>query len=358
MLMVCILHINFFGQYNKLSWQNEPWEWLSWGGSESLCIIAVNLYAMITGYVCITSTWRIHRYITLWFQVAFYTVGLYALGFFLAYGGWIPRPGLKGVLQAMFTVPMAGAYWYFNAYTILFLLIPFLNRLLSKLSYTDYIKLLTTLLVILPFMKGNPGLFYGDGYNAMWLSALYCSGAFIRLHPIPIRKSSVCLAFYLLGATGFFLLHSSSLFNTGYLSILFLRAYVSPFSIVATLSLFLVFKNMDIQREWLKAIIRFVSPLTFGVYLIQCHPVVWKFFCNLGEELIAVHGHPVWMPWAGGLCLFIVCACIDWARRQLFRWCQTQRLTDKLAAHLTHLWLVVKVHCPLMRPTAHKGNYD
>ena len=156
MIMICILHVNYLCLYG-LTRQEGGWEWLSWGGTESLCIIAVNLYAMITGYVCITSSWRISRYIALWFQVVFYTVGIYALGLFLAHEGWLPKIALKTLLSDLCTVPLAGAYWYFNAYTALFLLIPFLNKLLQKLSRADYAKLLVALLVFLPLMKAYGG---------------------------------------------------------------------------------------------------------------------------------------------------------------------------------------------------------
>jgi len=352
MLMVCVLHINLFGRYNEISWQEKPWEWLSWGGTESLCIIAVNLYAMITGYVCIASSWRISRYITLWFQVAFYTVGIYALGFFLAFMGWIPSPWFREIFSSLFPLPMVGAYWYFNAYTILFLLIPFLNKLLPKLSCAEYAKLMLILLLILPFTMSGfclpPGGGYGGGYNAGWLTALYCAGAFIRLHPIPVRKPSILLIIYLLGTTAYFIRVTPFLQGKEYsflLTSLFTAGYASPFSIVSALSLFLIFKELDIKQRWLKKAIRFVAPLTFGVYLVQCHPTVMRFLFSQGRQFITKYGHPVWVPLVGGLSLFIACACVDWVRLRIFQWCHTRMLADKLEAVLIRIWGVVRARC-------------
>ncbi len=336
MLMVCALHLNIICQY-RLAKQEGVWEWLSWSGSEALCMVAVNLYAMITGYVCITSSWRISRYIALWFQVAFYTVGIYALVFILFRADLTSSFEFRNVLSHLTTVPLAGAYWYFNAYTALFLIIPFLNTLLLKLSSAAQTKLLAVLLVFLPLMK-----VYEGGYNAGWLGTLYCAGAFIRLHHIPIRRSSIYFLFYLLGIAGFGILLRTPLH--GVRDILFSIGYDSPFLIIATLSLFLAFKNLDIKHQWQKKVIRFVAPLTFGVYLVQCHPVVFHFLRRWGDQFITEYGHPVWAPLVGGLCLFTACASVDWLRLHIFRWCHTKMLADKLEKGLMYLWSLAKKH--------------
>lgn len=338
MLMVCVLHINLFGRYNEISWQEKPWEWLSWGGAESLCIIAVNLYAMITGYVSITSPWHINRYIVLWLQVTFYTVGIYALGFILFRTDLKSCLEFRDALSHLTTVPLAGAYWYFNAYTVLFFLIPFLNTLLLKLSGAAHTRLLAVLLIVLPLMK-----VYKGGYNAGRLSALYCAGAFIRLHPIPTQKSSTYLLLYLLGIAGFSILLLTPLH--GVRDILFSIGYDSPFLTIASLSLLLVFKNLNIKQQWQKKAIRFVAPLTFGVYLVHCHPVVWDFLRRLGKQFITEYGHPVWVPLVGGLSLFIACAYIDWVRLHIFRWCHARMLADKLEAVLIRIWGVMRARC-------------
>lgn len=332
MFMVCVLHCNIFGQYSKMTWGNEPWEYLGWVGSEALCIIAVNLYAMITGYVCITAKWRISRYLSLWLQVAFYTVILYVLWLILSWAD--PMPGIGSInlmrmAQHMLTIPMAGAYWYFNAYTALFFLIPFLNQLLRGLTCTDYLKLLLVSLILLPCMNMLSGpAFYSTGYNMAWLAALYTAGAFFRLHPVKIHKG-ICLAIYLLAAIGTFAAYSLARHGL---------TYAMPFNIVGTIALFLLFTEMQIQQGWLKTVIRFMAPLTFGIYLVQCHPFMWNALHKLGNVVVAQYGHPAYAPWAGGLCLFLGCLCIDWLRYRLFRLCHAAILAERMAALLTALW--------------------
>lgn len=255
-------------------------------------------------------------------------MGLYAIGSFLMYHGYMQPIKITSVLRSILTIPLAGAYWYFNAYTGLFLLMPFLNAVLQKLPRHDYIKLLLVILAIIPFMNtfGENHL-YQAGYNVTWLGALYATGAFIRLHPFKIRKS-ICFAAYLLAAAG--------TLATLIIHIPYNRfGYAAPPNIVASLAIFLIFKDMEIRRNWAKAFIRFMAPLAFGIYLVQCHPVTWKALSRIGMKLEAIQGHPIWMPLAGGMCIFLGCAAVEWLRRCAFELLHVSKLEEKLSAVLS-----------------------
>lgn len=69
-------------------------------------------------------------------------------------------------------------------------------------------------------------------------------------------------------------------------------------------------------------IISWIAPLTFGVYLIHVHPLVFDLvlknaFRALGGLKLISYAAAL----AGGvLGLFAVCALIEWIRQQLFRW--------------------------------------
>lgn len=65
MLMVSVLHVNFLSGCTSC-FPNYLYE--------TVCIQAVNLFAMLTGYLCIEAGWKIRRYINMWFQVAFYSM--------------------------------------------------------------------------------------------------------------------------------------------------------------------------------------------------------------------------------------------------------------------------------------------
>lgn len=343
MFMICILHVNNFCSYTALRIGDFPWAWINFAGSQSLSIIAVNLYAMITGYVCITSQWNIKRYLSLWLQMFFYLVTLYAVGGILS-GNGISAISLRFLLVSPFISP----YWYFNAYTGVFLLIPFLNAFLSKLPRYPFIKLLIILLLILPclnfvyahfFHIGMAHYSYGLGYNVTWLSVLYIAGAYLRLHPITLSKRT-CLMTYLIGAGTVFLLYTACCLRTpdSQGTPEYYMGYTFPINIIISVALFLFFSKVDIRRPFQQRIIQWAAPLSFGIYLIQCHPFMWNALHKLGNVVVAQYGHPAYAPLAGGLCLFLGCLCIDWLRYRLFRLCRANILAERMAALLTALW--------------------
>ena len=90
---------------------------------------AVNGFALISGYVGISSKYRFSRILWLYFTVSFYNVLIPAV-FRFRYG-YVIDDTVK--LRALF--PFAyEANWYFTAYLGMFLLIPFLNAAVKHLA--------------------------------------------------------------------------------------------------------------------------------------------------------------------------------------------------------------------------------
>ena len=133
MFMVCMIHVNLFTSALNVSLVDTGKEYFYLVGvwTESVGYIGVNLYALITGYVCLNSKWRLSRYIELWAQVAYYSIGLLLLGLFLSYLNVLSWDvGRRYVLNILIKLPLGSTYWYFVAYSALFLITPFLNRAL------------------------------------------------------------------------------------------------------------------------------------------------------------------------------------------------------------------------------------
>lgn len=96
---------------------------------------AVNCYAIISGYVGYREqklTLHYAKYFKFWIPVAFYNVAITSIMFAIGVGNVSKRD----VVLSIFPVTMA-RYWYVNAYTALFFLIPWLNEFLKNyLSFT------------------------------------------------------------------------------------------------------------------------------------------------------------------------------------------------------------------------------
>ena len=172
MLMVCVIHVNL---HTKAQFEIVPGkEYFYYFGvwTETVGIIGVNLYAMITGYVCVLSNWRYSRYVRLWILVAFYTVLLFGVGYALNLSDVLLWPGsVLHIAKQTCLMCLGSTYWYFVAYTGLFFIIPFLNQLLQKLPKLQFTFMVIFLAFLLPIINCYAaGTVYSNGYNLAWLT--------------------------------------------------------------------------------------------------------------------------------------------------------------------------------------------
>ena len=107
---------------------------------------AVNCYAIISGFVGYSEEekpYRYARYLTYWVQAAFYCVAAALIFYLLGANGM----RLKDVAQAALPVTFA-RYWYFTAYSVLFFLIPWLNRFVRKLTSAEMTRFVLVIFAI------------------------------------------------------------------------------------------------------------------------------------------------------------------------------------------------------------------
>ena len=177
MMMVVLLHVlgqgGILNGADPLTVKSET-AWLLEIGAYS----AVNMYAMISGYVGYGRRYKYSGLVYLYFQVLFYTVPTTIV--FCIY-----RPelvDLEGELEPLF--PFAyNTYWYFTAYFCLAFFIPFLNMMLERLDRAELKRLLFFLYLVFSIL---PTLFHedfprtGNGYSFLWLAVLYLVGGYIK----------------------------------------------------------------------------------------------------------------------------------------------------------------------------------
>lgn len=316
MLMVCVLHVNF-----RLGITGEFPNYLY----ETISIQAVDLFAMLTGYLCISTGWKIRRYMSLWFQVAFYSTGFLAVGCVLKYSGILPS-FIPQFREALLPVPFAGEYWYFTAYTAVFLMMPFLNRLMSCLE-KQRAKALVLLVVpvfsLMSCLHGSNAIYQG-GYNMAWLSALYIMGAYMRLYPPHWQRSAVWVI--MICSLAF----QTLLYRAGISSDLLL-GYSFPLVVLSAVCMFHLCQGMTIKSTRLVHALSYFSPLAFGVYLAHCHQLPWFVLQKVLGNMHYCIGHTWWFVPVCALGLFVVCLGMDWCRAQLFRWVGVSSWAERLS---------------------------
>ncbi len=245
--------------------------------------VSVNLYALITGYVCFYSRNKYERLINLWFKVFFYSVVITLI--------FVVLPNYKvGIGECFFSfLPVfTNRYWYFTSYFCLFFVVPLINKGLQNLS----IKLIKTVVVLgfvlLSIFESFGNLFVynfslfcvNDGYSPIWLMYLYIVGVYIRIRKencIEKVKPSYIILYLLftLLAYGAFVAKDFviSEFNISLLNNIDFTAYNSPFIFISSILLFLIFINVNIKKG--SKIINIFSSVSFSVYLISTHPYIF-----------------------------------------------------------------------------------
>ena len=352
MWMVAILHVlGAGGVMNSAAPLSPDYEtaWLL----ETAAFCAVNCYALLSGYVGITGKFRYANLALLWCQVAFYTIGI-PLAFAAVKPGSV---GAKELIRGFFPA-MSNHYWYFTAYFAMFFFIPAFNFLLEKLERQQMKALavsLVALFSILPtaFQSDVAEIFPGDlfieygGYSPLWLAVLYILGAYARKYELFDRvvwwKALMVYAGCVLATWGEkWLVEAARMHFLGeYIPGGILVSYTSPTMLLAAVSLLAAFAKMPVPK-WAARPIAFFAPLSFSVYLIHVHPLVWQ---HVMWGRFAAFGSYGTVKLAGcvlgtALGIYVLCSMVDTVRA----WgVQKLRLRERLTAleekYIGQLWM-------------------
>ena len=133
----CLGHGGVLGNTEPLSVNNN----MAWLLEIASCG-AVDLYALITGFVCVNATYHYGRIVELWIQVMLYSV-IITLVFNLPCDSF---NSIKQILLSFFPV-LRNQYWFFTSYVALFFFMPFLSTLAKALTKKDYQKFLILCMV-------------------------------------------------------------------------------------------------------------------------------------------------------------------------------------------------------------------
>ena len=245
---------------------------------------AVNIFGIISGYVGYREGARkfsFTGYLSLWIDVVFYGVILTLIFMYL-------RPNnvvAANLLRSLFPVTKH-LYWYFSAYTLVYFLAPFLNRMVSGCS-DRALKYLFFLIcaVIVPLEFVGDCFSIGRGYTSLWLILLYIIGAIMKKTGLGsnIRPLAALLSIIAINACLFFLV-------TKYPQVIFLNfavtfsyelreTYVSPVFVGSAILYVILFSQIHIN-SFARKIITFAAPAAFYVYIINVPEHVWFFFMN------------------------------------------------------------------------------
>ena len=336
MLMVVCLHV--LGQGGVLNGISKTDATLAYSVAwflEIASYCAVNCYAMISGYVGFRSKPKYSNIAILWLQVVFYGV-LFALLYYV----FSPESITSNSFWAAVLPVTKRAYWYFTAYFCLFFFLPAINHLINTLPKKQakgtFISIILLFSMLYTLARTNyignavdDLLVTNKGYSALWLALVYFIGGYIGKYREDFKLApSLCVGIYF-GAVVLTLLEKLLAQKS------VLVGYTTPTIVACSIVLILLFSSLKCNRG--KRVIAFLSPLTFGVYLIHVNPLVWVNFMK--DRFVDYASYPAWKMVLAVLgtviVIFVICSAIELVRHYLFKLLHIKQSLTALEKRLT-----------------------
>lgn len=279
MMMVVVLH--YLSKGGLLADPSKDFSaanllfWLT----ECFAVSCVNVYVLISGYYMVTSKFTFTKLFRTWGQVFFYSVGI---AVFSVASGMIPFESFKNTYELLFLCcPIVmGHYWFATAYFILLCIAPVLGAAARNLTKKQFEIVLVCLLSVFCFVKTimpYQMIFDDRGNGVLWFICLFMVAAYIRLHGDKLHKGKARAFFMyvLFSLLAWCYLFAAAIFTARTSRFEFLWQQVTDFNFVfvfmASVSLFMLFKQIKLSNNGVVRFITRLAPFTFGVYLLHEH---------------------------------------------------------------------------------------
>lgn len=293
MFLVLIVHADFFslGLPTHLDIAQHPFVSFSRITVESLALVCVNVYILISGYFGIKP--RRKSVVSFIFMIVFWRI-LMTAGAVSAYYLGISDTPISTSQIVKWCIPAYGD-WFITSYILLMLVAPLLNTFIEKCTARQlwtYVILYTTFQWIFAWAVPIFSQF-SSGYSVLSFIGLYIIGATIRkstsesshiplLQFISKRPATVYLTVSLAAAAVAYMA------SQPFVHPLFTRYVVGRFCyynginvLVGSVAFFLIFKRLKFTSR----LINHIAASAFAVYLFHMHPAAQGLYCFTSRYL-------------------------------------------------------------------------
>lgn len=184
MVMVVIMH--FLSHSDSLIVLDMPLSVVRIVGSllEAFCLVAVNVYLLISGYFGVKGSFKPSRAVSLLCQIWFYALLIPVVLKLSDVSILVEQQGIYGLIQYLLPVETEH-YWFATSYFMLYLLMPVLNKAVQGMTRRQYEIILGGLLILFCMIKSfSPVVFAFDryGYDLPWFICVYLLAAYFGLY--------------------------------------------------------------------------------------------------------------------------------------------------------------------------------
>ena len=312
---------------------------------ETSAFCAVDLFAMITGFVMVEKKVSGFRIIPLWLTVFFYSTLIALFFYFIPALSSLHKPTITELFKS-FTPVASNQYWYFSSYFVMYFFIPYLNKFIVFCEKKCLEKLCLTIIILFSFVP-ILSLYKIDafglksGYSALWLMGCYVLGAYLKKYPLTICKTRCLIIFFVSVFCPWAIKLVTGLAMNACLNkakdISMFVGYTSIFMIISSVALISLFRQIDVKNDYCKKTLTYLSALSFSVYLIHTNPLVFKYIL---KDVFVFFPESHW----GMLVIYVVtassmifaaCLCIDSIRYFLFKILNVRKIPQLFERLLT-----------------------
>lgn len=307
-------HGNFEWNYNEITIPHLWYNFILMGGK-----VGVNIFVLISGFFLIENTERLFqpkKLLKFWGQVVFYSITTYFLSIVLQINNF----DIKQIIKICFPITYPG-WWFASTYFMLYLIHPFLNKLLHNLNKNVYQYLILLLVLcwsIIPTLTTQ--LF--ESNSLLWFITLYVIAGYAKIYGFNERLKSkhyfflfliVLVCSYLISVS--FLVLGTKRNELAVHAIDFFGMERFPILLMA-LFLFMTFAKLKIKyNKWINVI----ASATFGVYLIHDSSYIryyiwWNIFkINQYQESLFLIPYSILVVFI----IYVLCTGIEMVRKVL-----------------------------------------
>lgn len=272
---------------------------------ESLCIVSVNVFILITGYFSHKkNSVKVSKVLRLFSLGVFYSILLAFIAIFILKLDPVNTDSIRKLSSSIF------GSWFLIIYCFLYLLIPFINKLINNINEKQLLSLIiiNVLLLNVYYTFINTVTLVDGGYGIGNFVNLYLIGAYISKYKNKDISIKYPLISYLL----------LTIITTIYSTKNGLAwQYSTIFNVLSSISLFLIFKNIKMKNY---KFINNISGYVFPIYCIHTCPFIAKYlfteifntgyYWNNNYMII----HLIFTV----ICIYIGCVVIEYFRRIIF----------------------------------------
>ncbi|MBR2134519.1 MAG: acyltransferase [Eubacterium sp.] len=291
--MIMIVTLHYLGKGKLLNLDNGSNTYFVAWFCEALSYVAVNVYVLISGYFIKSTKFRFNKILDLWIQ----TIIISGTAYIIALKTGISEEFKSADFFKSFMPITRNSYWFITTYFVFCAIAPFLVNIVNTINQKQHKTVCATLVFITSVL---PTIFFeadwlkiSKGYHIIWFVTLFFVASYIRKYDTFKKSPFFYFVLYLASCTigyviKFVLCYLTLRLNNTDKSDKFFANYNMFFVFLASVFLFLAFKNIKINSNILNKIILFFSSTTLYVYLIHEAPSTRSF---LWEKIVNPMGH-------------------------------------------------------------------